>query len=77
VQGEDLQHSGSGVPPRLPGATDATDRTIVTGCESLAELALLPQEQLGALMGARTPRQDAEGLLGMAKCPSLVAPRAR
>eukprot|EP00850_Spirogloea_muscicola_P019869 SM000201S05925 [mRNA] locus=s201:168274:173629:+ [translate_table: standard] len=55
---------------RLPGVTDANYRSLVDGCESLADLAQMPIEGLAALMGAR-PAKTLRDFLD-AKCPTLL-----
>jgi len=56
---------------RLPGVTDSNYRAIMDGCNSLAELALLPLEELVGLMdcqkGARTLKEFLD-----AKCPTML-----
>ncbi|KAM7253923.1 hypothetical protein ACFE04_031605 [Oxalis oulophora] len=56
---------------RLPGVTDSNYRAIMDGCNSLAELSLVPLEKLGELMGgqkaARTLREFMD-----AKYPTLL-----
>lgn len=38
---------------RLPGVTDANYRSLMDGCNSLAELADIPVEKLAELMGGQ------------------------
>ncbi|RLN19875.1 hypothetical protein C2845_PM02G40540 [Panicum miliaceum] len=55
---------------RLPGVTDSNYRAIMDGCNSLAELALLPVEELAGLVrskGARTLKEFLD-----AKCPTML-----
>ncbi|KAJ0047914.1 hypothetical protein Pint_15750 [Pistacia integerrima] len=56
---------------RLPGVTDANYRSIMDGCKSLAELALLPAESLGELMGGQKAAQTLRDFLD-AKYPTLL-----
>ncbi|PPR84058.1 hypothetical protein GOBAR_AA36651 [Gossypium barbadense] len=56
---------------RLPGVTDSNYRTIMDGCKSLAELALLPIEKLAELMGGRKAAQTLRDFLD-AKYPTLL-----
>ncbi|GLJ46967.1 hypothetical protein SUGI_0991250 [Cryptomeria japonica] len=56
---------------RLPGVTDANYRSLMDGCKSLAELALLPLERLAELMGGQRPARMLRDFLD-AKCPSLL-----
>lgn len=56
---------------RLPGVTDANYRSIMDGCKSLAELALLPVEKLGELMGGQKAAQTLRDFLD-AKYPTLL-----
>ncbi|KAK6935076.1 hypothetical protein RJ641_035231, partial [Dillenia turbinata] len=47
-------HAGQGKSLRqLPGLLDCNHRTLVSGCDSLAELALLPIERPAELMGGQ------------------------
>ncbi|CAM6083895.1 unnamed protein product [Calypogeia fissa] len=55
---------------RLPGVTDANYRTIMDGCKSLADLALMPVEQLATIMGGNRPARMLREFLD-AKCPVL------
>lgn len=56
---------------RLPGVTDSNYRTILDGCTSLAELALLPMEKLAELMGGQKAAKTLRDFLD-AKYPTLV-----
>ncbi|KAI3501545.1 hypothetical protein L1887_29416 [Cichorium endivia] len=56
---------------RLPGVTDSNYRTIMDGCSSLAELALLPVEKLGELMGGQKSAKILRDFLD-AKYPTLL-----
>ncbi|XP_020586235.1 DNA repair endonuclease UVH1 [Phalaenopsis equestris] len=55
---------------RLPGVTDSNYRTLMDGCKSLAELALLPVERLAELMGGQKPAKMLREFLD-AKCPTM------
>ncbi|XP_024534735.1 DNA repair endonuclease UVH1 isoform X1 [Selaginella moellendorffii] len=55
---------------RLPGVTDANYRTIMDGCKSLAELSIMPFEQLAELMGGQRPARMLRDFLD-AKFPTL------
>jgi len=55
---------------RLPGVSDANYRSLIDGCKSLAELALLPLERLAELMGGQRPARMLRDFLD-AKCPTL------
>lgn len=55
---------------RLPGVSDANYRSLMDGCKSLAELALLPLERLAELMGGQRPARMLRDFLD-AKCPTL------
>ncbi|KAK4843496.1 hypothetical protein QYF36_008846 [Acer negundo] len=55
---------------RLPGVTDSNYRSIMDGCKSLAELALLPVEKLAGLMGGQKSAQTLRDFLD-AKYPTL------
>lgn len=56
---------------RLPGVTDSNYRTIMDGCKSLAELALLPMERLAELMGGQKAARTLREFLD-AKYPTLL-----
>nr|GMD94214.1 DNA repair endonuclease UVH1 [Ipomoea batatas] len=56
---------------RLPGVTDANYRTIMDGCKSLADLALLPVERLAELMGGQKAAKTLRDFLD-AKYPTIV-----
>ncbi|XP_068669704.1 DNA repair endonuclease UVH1-like [Aristolochia californica] len=56
---------------RLPGVTDSNYRAIMDGCNSLAELALLPVEKLGELMGGQKAARTLRDFLD-AKCPTML-----
>ncbi|XP_023758926.1 DNA repair endonuclease UVH1 isoform X2 [Lactuca sativa] len=56
---------------RLPGVTDANYRTIMDGCSSLADLALLPMERLAELMGGQKSAKILRDFLD-AKYPTLL-----
>ncbi|KAI9089266.1 hypothetical protein K1719_029545 [Acacia pycnantha] len=56
---------------RLPGVTDSNYRTIMEGCKSLAELALLPVEKLAELMGGQKAARTLRDFLD-AKYPTLL-----
>lgn len=56
---------------RLPGVTDSNYRTIIDGCKSLAELALLPVEKLAQLMGGPKAAKTLRDFLD-AKYPTLL-----
>ena len=56
---------------RLPGVTDSNYRTIMDGCKSLAELALLPLERLSELMGGQKAARTLREFLD-AKYPTLL-----
>ncbi|XP_031394488.1 DNA repair endonuclease UVH1 [Punica granatum] len=56
---------------RLPGVTDSNYRAIMDGCKSLAELALLPVEQLAELMGGQKAAHTLRDFLD-AKYPTLL-----
>ena len=57
---------------RLPGVTDSNYRAIMDGCNSLAELALLPVEKLAELMGSQKGARTLKEFLD-AKCPSMIS----
>ncbi|KAE8818498.1 DNA repair endonuclease UVH1 [Hordeum vulgare] len=57
---------------RLPGVTDSNYRAIMDGCNSLAELALLPVERLAELMGSQKGARTLKEFLD-AKCPSMIS----
>ncbi|XP_037427001.1 DNA repair endonuclease UVH1-like isoform X2 [Triticum dicoccoides] len=57
---------------RLPGVTDSNYRAIMDGCNSLAELALLPAERLAELMGSQKGARTLKEFLD-AKCPSMIS----
>lgn len=57
---------------RLPGVTDSNYRAITDGCNSLAELALLPVERLAELMGSQKGARTLKEFLD-AKCPSMLS----
>ncbi|KAK8447080.1 hypothetical protein SEVIR_9G583100v4 [Setaria viridis] len=56
---------------RLPGVTDSNYRAIMDGCNSLAELALLPVEELTGLMGSQKGARTLKEFLD-AKCPTML-----
>lgn len=56
---------------RLPGVTDSNYRAIIDGCDSLAELALLPVERLAELMGGQKGARMLKDFLD-AKCPTML-----
>ncbi|KAG8363989.1 hypothetical protein BUALT_Bualt19G0079700 [Buddleja alternifolia] len=56
---------------RLPGVTDSNYRSIMDGCKSLAELALLPIEKLAELMGGQKAAKTLREFLD-AKYPTLL-----
>ncbi|KAJ8763836.1 hypothetical protein K2173_003618 [Erythroxylum novogranatense] len=56
---------------RLPGVTDSNYRAIMDGCNSLAELALLPVEKLAELMGGQKAARTLRDFLD-AKYPTLL-----
>jgi len=56
---------------RLPGVTDSNYRAIMDGCNSLAELALLPLEELVGLMGSQKGARTLKEFLD-AKCPTML-----
>ncbi|KAI8547037.1 hypothetical protein RHMOL_Rhmol07G0164500 [Rhododendron molle] len=56
---------------RLPGVTDSNYRAIMDGCESLAELVLLPLEKLAELMGGQKAAKTLREFLD-AKYPTLI-----
>jgi len=56
---------------RLPGVTDSNYRAIMDGCNSLAELALLPLEELAGLMGSQKGARTLKEFLD-AKCPTML-----
>ncbi|MED6157848.1 DNA repair endonuclease uvh1 [Stylosanthes scabra] len=56
---------------RLPGVTDSNYRSIMDGCKSLAELALLPLEKLAELMGGHKAARTLREFLD-AKYPTLL-----
>ncbi|CAL4920269.1 unnamed protein product [Urochloa decumbens] len=56
---------------RLPGVTDSNYRAIMDGCNSLAELALLPIEKLAGLMGSKKGARTLKEFLD-AKCPTML-----
>ncbi|KAL5728438.1 DNA repair endonuclease uvh1 [Ranunculus cassubicifolius] len=55
---------------RLPGVTDANYRTLMDGCGSLAELAILPVERLAELMGSQKSAKTLRDFLD-AKFPTM------
>lgn len=56
---------------RLPGVTDSNYRSIIDGCNSLAELALFPIEKLTELMGGHKAAKTLRDFLD-AKFPTLL-----
>lgn len=56
---------------RLPGVTDSNYRAIMDGCNSLAELAVLPVERLAELMGGQKAARTLKEFLD-AKCPTML-----
>lgn len=55
---------------RLPGVTDANYRTLMDGCASLAELAVLPIEKLADLLGGQKAARTLRDFLD-AKFPTM------
>ena len=51
--------------------TDSNYRAIMDGCNSLAELALLPLEELAGLMGSQKGARTLKEFLD-AKCPTML-----
>ena len=56
---------------RLPGVTDSNYRAIMDGCNSLADLAVLPVEKLADLMGGQKAARTLREFLD-AKYPTLL-----
>ncbi|OVA17201.1 ERCC4 domain [Macleaya cordata] len=56
---------------RLPGVTDSNYRTLMDGCKSLAELALLPIDRLTELMGGQKTARALREFLD-AKFPTML-----
>ncbi|XP_021911808.1 DNA repair endonuclease UVH1-like isoform X1 [Carica papaya] len=56
---------------RLPGVTDTNYRAIIDGCNSLAELAVLPMAKLAELMGGQKAARTLRDFLD-AKYPTLL-----
>lgn len=56
---------------RLPGVSDANYRSLMAGCKSIAEMALLSVDELAELMGGKQPARMLRDFLD-AKCPTLV-----
>lgn len=56
---------------RLPGVTDSNYRLIMDKCKTLAELALLPMEDLAELMGGQKAAKTLRDFLD-AKFPTLL-----
>ncbi|KAF6153014.1 hypothetical protein GIB67_021619 [Kingdonia uniflora] len=56
---------------RLPGVSDSNYRALMDGCNSLAELALLPAERLAELMGGQVAARTLRDFLD-AKYPTLL-----
>lgn len=56
---------------RLPGVTDANYRTVMSGCDSLADLAMLSLDELTPLMGSARQAKMLRDFLD-AKCPTLL-----
>lgn len=56
---------------RLPGVSDANYRSLMAGCTSIAEMALLSVDELAELMGGKQPARMLRDFLN-AKCPTLV-----
>ncbi|KAK4758286.1 hypothetical protein SAY87_019587 [Trapa incisa] len=56
---------------RLPGVTDSNYRAIMDGCNSLAELVLLPVDRLAELMGGQKAARTLRDFLD-AKYPTLL-----
>lgn len=56
---------------RLPGVSDANYRSLMAGCKSIAEMALLSVDELAELMGGKQPARMLREFLD-AKCPTLV-----
>lgn len=56
---------------RLPSVTDSNYRALMDGCNSLAELALLPIERLAELMGGQKSARTLKDFLD-AKFPTLL-----
>ncbi|CAN0842691.1 DNA repair endonuclease UVH1 [Linum grandiflorum] len=56
---------------RLPGVTDSNYRSIMDGCKSLSELALMPVERLAEIMGGQKSARTLREFLD-AKYPTLL-----
>ncbi|PKA58887.1 DNA repair endonuclease UVH1 [Apostasia shenzhenica] len=70
VRAENYNTSAIELLRRLPGVTDSNYRPLMDGCQSLAELALLPVEKLAELMGGQKPAKMLREFLD-AKCPTM------
>ncbi|KAI3453448.1 hypothetical protein Pfo_010111 [Paulownia fortunei] len=71
VRAENFNTSAVEFLRRLPGVTDSNYRSIMDGCKSLAELALLPIEKLAELMGGQKAAKTLRDFLD-AKYPTLL-----
>ncbi|KAL0409282.1 UNVERIFIED_CONTAM: DNA repair endonuclease UVH1 [Sesamum radiatum] len=71
VRAENFNTSAVEFLRRLPGVTDSNYRSIMDGCKSLAELALLPMEKLAELMGGQKAAKTLRDFLD-AKYPTLL-----
>ncbi|PIN08691.1 Structure-specific endonuclease ERCC1-XPF, catalytic component XPF/ERCC4 [Handroanthus impetiginosus] len=71
VRAENFNTSAVEFLRRLPGVTDSNYRSIMDGCKSLAELALLPIEKLADLMGGQKAAKTLRDFLD-AKYPTLL-----
>ncbi|KAK4400487.1 DNA repair endonuclease UVH1 [Sesamum angolense] len=71
VRAENFNTSAVEFLRRLPGVTDSNYRSIMDGCKSLAELALLPLEKLAELMGGQKAAKTLRDFLD-AKYPTLL-----
>ncbi|XP_077237362.1 restriction endonuclease, type II-like superfamily protein [Tasmannia lanceolata] len=56
---------------RLPGVNDSNYRSLMDGCKSLADLAMLPVERLAELMGGQKAARTLRDFLD-AKCPTML-----
>ncbi|KAL2233074.1 UNVERIFIED_CONTAM: DNA repair endonuclease UVH1 [Sesamum indicum] len=71
VRAENFNTSAVEFLRRLPGVTDSNYRSIMDGCKSLAELALLSMEKLAELMGGQKAAKTLRDFLD-AKYPTLL-----
>ncbi|XP_073123303.1 DNA repair endonuclease UVH1 [Henckelia pumila] len=71
VRAENYNTSAMEFLRRLPGVTDSNYRSIMEGCNSLAELALLPIEKLTELIGGHKAAKTLRDFLD-AKFPTLL-----